>query len=92
MMAAAAAEVGAVAYRQAASESVVKHGQTGELVEPGDASGLVAAIRAALDDPNRRQAYGKRARSRAMRRFNRRHVEDQVFRIYDTVLEIKMTP
>jgi glycosyltransferase involved in cell wall biosynthesis len=92
MMAAAAAEVGAVAYRQAASESVVEHGQTGELVEPGDVGGLIAAIRAALDDPQRRQAYGKRARSRAMRRFNRQHVEDQVFRIYDTVLEIKMTP
>ena len=87
---AAATEVGALAYHLADSAAAIEHGQTGELVDCGDIDGLIMAIRAALDDPARRQSWAKRARALAMRRFNRQHIEDQIFRIYDTILETKL--
>lgn len=90
VMEAAATAVGAIAYHIADMSAAIEHGQTGELVDCGDVAGLVAATRAALDDPARRQLYGKRAVALAMRRFNRQHIEDQIFRIYDTVLETNL--
>lgn len=87
---AAATEVGALAYHLPDSGAAIEHGQTGELIDCADTAALVAAIRAALDDPARRQSWAKRARALAMRRFNRQHIEDQIFRIYDTTLETKL--
>lgn len=90
LMEAAACGVGAITYNLPATQSAVEQGQTGELISPGDHAALVASLRRALDDPSRLENYGLRARTRAARRFNRQHVEDQVFRIYDTVLEVKL--
>lgn len=90
LMEAAATEVGAIAYNIADAASAIEHGQTGELIDRGDIDQLIATIRTALDDPARRQSWANRARALAMRRFNRQHVEDQILRIYDTVLETKL--
>lgn len=90
LMEAAATQVGAIAYNLPATQSVIEHGQTGELVPRGDFDGLVDAVRQAIDNPGRLESYGLRARARAQHKFNRQHVEDQVFRMYDTVLEMKM--
>lgn len=54
-----ATEVGAVA-------EVVRHGQTGTVIEPGDLDALVAALRELLTDADLRERYGRAAR---------RHVE-----------------
>lgn len=90
LMEAAACGVGAITYNVPATQSAVEQGQTGELIPPGEADTLVASLRRALDDPTRLENYGLRARTRALRRFSRQHVEDQVFRLYDTVLEVKL--
>ena len=90
LMEAAATKVGAIAYQLPATESIIEQGQTGQLVPAGDAEALVEAVREALDDPKRLDNYGVRARARAVRKFNRQHVEDQVFRMYDTVLEMRL--
>jgi glycosyltransferase involved in cell wall biosynthesis len=89
LMEAGACGVGAIAYNLPATQTVIEHGQTGELVTRGDVDALAHAVRNALDDPRRIETYGVRARGRAVRKFNRQYVEDQVFRLYDTVLEMK---
>ena len=43
---------------------VVRHGQTGLLVPPGDARALAAAIAGLMDDPERRRRIGRAARER----------------------------
>jgi glycosyltransferase involved in cell wall biosynthesis len=90
LMEAAACKVGAIAYNLPATQSVIEHGQTGELIPLGAVDRLIESLRGALGNPTRLENYGARARSRALRKFNRQHVEDQVFRLYDTVLEVKL--
>ncbi|MFP4599912.1 MAG: glycosyltransferase [Persicimonas sp.] len=90
LMQAAAAGVSAVAYHLPATQTVIEHGQTGDLLPRGEVDALVEAIRRSLDEPRRLETYGVRARGRAVRKFSRQHVEDQVFRMYDTVLETRL--
>jgi glycosyltransferase involved in cell wall biosynthesis len=47
----------------------VEHGSTGLLVPPDRPAALAEAMRSLLDDPNRREAMGNRARARALRSF-----------------------
>ena len=49
-------------------EAVVP-GETGELVEPGDAKPLAAAIVKLLKDPDLRRAYGDAGRQRVAEQF-----------------------
>lgn len=90
LMEAAASAVGAVAYHVPAADTVIEQGQTGQLVEQRQQGALAEAVRAALDDPGRLGAYGRRARSHAVRKFNRRHIEEQMLRMYDSLLEIRL--
>lgn len=92
LMEAAAAKLAAIAYHLPTSEAAIEHGQTGMLLPAGEQAALIQEIRAALNDPHRTQAWGSRARSLALRHFSRQHIEDQVFRIYDTTLEMKLMP
>jgi glycosyltransferase involved in cell wall biosynthesis len=59
-----AASVGlpVVGPRLGAIPDVVVAGRTGELFEPGDEAGLVEALRALVDDPERRERLGRAAR------------------------------
>lgn len=41
--------------------------ETGYLIEPGDVDALVEALRALIDDPERRRTFGERARDRVER-------------------------
>ncbi len=49
---------------------VVRHGETGLLVPPGDARALAAAIGALIDDPARRRGMGQAGRRRVLREFS----------------------
>ncbi|MEX2624551.1 MAG: glycosyltransferase [Acidimicrobiia bacterium] len=51
-----------VASDIAALREVVREGENADLVSPGDAAGLAAAIRGLLNDPERRGQYGERSR------------------------------
>ncbi len=49
---------------------IIAHGQTGFLVDPGDAEGLARAMEELLIDPQRRQALGQAARKRTRELFD----------------------
>jgi glycosyltransferase involved in cell wall biosynthesis len=90
-MEAQAMRVPVVAYRTAEYGSVVADGQTGRLVEAGDVDGLVGTLLGLFDDPKKVRDFGRRARARSTKRFDRQHVENQVLRLNDALLEEKIT-
>jgi glycosyltransferase involved in cell wall biosynthesis len=57
-------------------------GETGELVAPRRPLLLAAALRALLDDPERRAAYGHASRQRAVRLYDWRRVVQQTEAVY----------
>ena len=59
-----------VAARAGGIPEVVRHGESGLLVEPGDAGALAGAILALLQDPERRQALGRGGRALVERCFS----------------------
>lgn len=90
VMRAQAMAIPALAYASAATETVVAEGQTGHLIPVEERDELGRAIDELLDRPRRLRDYGVRARSRATGRFDRRHVDEQVLRLYDRLLERKL--
>jgi glycosyltransferase involved in cell wall biosynthesis len=62
-----------VACRAGAIPELVFDGQTGTLVDPGDAAALAGALRRYAERPDLRSAHGLAARAAAIERF---HIED----------------
>jgi glycosyltransferase involved in cell wall biosynthesis len=58
-----------VASRAGGLPEVVEEGVTGDLVPPGDAGALAAAITRLLQDADRRERYGRAGRERAREKF-----------------------
>jgi glycosyltransferase involved in cell wall biosynthesis len=58
-----------VASRTGGLPSLIEHGRTGYLVEPGDAAGLAAAVCDLLADGSGRARMGELARDRVLREF-----------------------
>ena len=59
-----------VATQVGAVDTLVKHGITGLVVEPGDIAGLSDALEQMITDVKRRQAFGIEARRVAEREFD----------------------
>lgn len=78
--------VAALDCRQA--REVVVHDSTGIIASLDDYLSQVCRL---LDDPGRLRRMGVRARTRAVERFDRRQVDDQMLRLYDNVLRGKLT-
>ncbi len=72
LLEAAACGLACVASRIGGVVDALEDGQSGMLVEAGDASGLAAALGALLDLPERRAALGAAARETALRCFDER--------------------
>jgi glycosyltransferase involved in cell wall biosynthesis len=72
LLEAASCGLACVASRIGGVEDVIEDGRSGILVEPGDVSGLSAALGALLDLPERRSALGEAARERVLTRFDER--------------------
>jgi glycosyltransferase involved in cell wall biosynthesis len=70
LLQAASCGVAIVAARAGGIPEVVRHGESGLLVEPGDAGALAGAILALLQDPERRQALGRGGRALVERCFS----------------------
>jgi colanic acid/amylovoran biosynthesis glycosyltransferase len=70
VMEALAAERPVVASRVSGVPELVVDGETGLLVEPGDESGLTAAIRRLLDDPAQAAELGRAGRRLVLRDFD----------------------
>jgi rhamnosyl/mannosyltransferase len=62
-------------------------GETGLTVPPRDADALASAITELLDDPERRRAYGDRARERVERHFERERMLDTMESRYRAIIE-----
>ena len=58
----------------------------GLLVEPGDVSGLAAAIRTLLDDSTRAEALGARARERCVERYSFQAARGELFPLIERVM------
>jgi glycosyltransferase involved in cell wall biosynthesis len=57
-------------------------GETGELVSPRQPEQLASTLRALLEDPDRRAAYGRAARQRAVRLYDWRRVVELTENVY----------
>jgi glycosyltransferase involved in cell wall biosynthesis len=63
----------------------IRHGETGLLVPPRSPEALGAAIRALLDDPDRRVTMGVAGRDRVERDFTWRSVAEHTASLYETI-------
>ena len=88
MTAAEALSVGrpVIASRLGALEEIVRHGETGWLVPPGDVDALTAALTAALLDPVTADRLGEAARREYLKSFNLEHNFETLIRIYDAAI------
>jgi glycosyltransferase involved in cell wall biosynthesis len=87
-----AAGLPVIASRIGALPEVVDDDCTGLLVDPGDATSLVAAMRELYASPFRREKMGRKARKRFERCFRvERYIEDFT-RVYDDLLGNKSAP
>lgn len=81
-----------VATRVTGTAEVVQHGQTGYLVELGDAEDLAARLGELLRRPQLRAEMGARGRQVALREFDETPVVESLKQIYRTLLLKKGLP
>jgi glycosyltransferase involved in cell wall biosynthesis len=81
-----AAGVPVVATRIGGVPLAVRDGETGVLIEPGDIGALRDALIALLTDRERRIAYGRAARQRAMELFAAETQLDRIAALWRDVL------
>ena len=84
---AAAAGLPVVAAAHGGVTEVVRDGQTGLLVRPGDAGTLAAALRRLADHPDLARRLGAAGADDARARFGRERMLDEVQGIYDELLD-----
>jgi glycosyltransferase involved in cell wall biosynthesis len=89
MLEAMSAGLPLVATRVSGTEDAFAEGDLGEMVEPGNAGALAAAMLRMLDDPARREACGRAAREVALQRYALPQVVDELERIYAAAGERK---
>jgi len=75
-----------VAADMPGSREVVRHGETGLLVPPGDVARLAEAIAVLAGDPARREAMGRAGRVLVEREFAENIVAGQTLALYRTIL------
>ena len=80
------AELPVVATRVSAVPEIVADGETGILVEPGDADAVARALVELLRDDARRRALGEAGRRRARERFSVARMADETAAVYREAL------
>jgi hypothetical protein len=83
---AAAAGCAVIAAAHGGLPEIVRDGETGLLVPPGDAAALARACASLLDDDALRARLGSAAATDARERFSADRLRDSVQRLYDEVL------
>jgi mannosyltransferase len=81
-----AAGAAVVAARAGAAESVVRDGEDGLLVPPGDVAALVAALEPLMRDPARAAALGRNARPRILADFGIDAEVERIVAVYRGML------
>lgn len=80
---AAAAGLPVVASSHGGVAEVVRDGETGRLVAPGDAAALAAALRALADDPGTSEGMGRAAQRDVAERFALARMLEELQAVYD---------
>lgn len=75
-----------VASRIGGIPEIVRDGEGGVLVPPGDAASLAHVLKLLLADPVRRGSYGQRAHAHFLERFSRRQMLDGLRTAYESAL------
>ena len=76
-----------IATRIAGAPEVIRDGDDGFLVEPGDAHALARGVEQVLAlPPEARKEIGRRGRERALELFDQEDVLNDLFRAYDRLL------
>jgi len=78
-----------VASRVGGIPEVVVDGETGWLVEPGDATALGQALREALADPERARRMGEAGRRRVEAHFSWDRIADRTMTVYGEAIDSK---
>jgi glycosyltransferase involved in cell wall biosynthesis len=65
---------------------IVVHGENGLLVPARDSGALAAAVKALLDDPDRRSILGARGRCMTEENFSVEHISHQTLNVYNDLL------
>jgi len=81
-----AAAVPVVATRVGGVPELIIDGETGMLVEPGDADALASAIATLAADPDRRSRLGRSGAKRAAEEFSLEGAARKVVDLYDELL------
>jgi mannosyltransferase len=84
---AAATGCAVVCSRTGAFDQLTVPGETGELVDTGDAVGLADAVRHVMADPQRALALGEAARQRVMARFSLAQEAAGIGRVYQQLFD-----
>ncbi len=84
--------VPAVATRVGAFEAQVIEGQTGKLVDPGDASALAAAIESMISDPRVLRRMGEAGRLHVLRHFTIEREAEAIIAVYRELLALRARP
>ena len=84
---AAAAGLPVVAASHGGLTEIVRDGETGLLVPPGDPAALARALRSLADDPERRVRMGELAAADATERFDPERMLAETHAVYERVLE-----
>jgi len=91
-MQAMAAGVPVVASGVGGIYSLIEDGETGVLVNSGDADGLARAIKDLLADENLRSDLARRAREKIEKRFSAENVAREILEFYAGVIEATGAP
>jgi glycogen(starch) synthase len=75
-----------VGCRAGGMSEVIDEGVTGLLAEPGDATSLISAIGALLDDAGTRRAFGRAGRERYLQLYTRNALIDRTLNFYREIL------
>ncbi|MEW5886795.1 MAG: glycosyltransferase family 4 protein [Pseudomonadota bacterium] len=84
---AAATGCALVCSRTGAFEQLVQPGQSGYLVDTGDAPGLAQAVRAVLQDPQQALRMGQAARARVLEQFTLEREAAGIGRVYQALFD-----
>jgi glycosyltransferase involved in cell wall biosynthesis len=82
---AASMEVPSLAYDCGGATDIIRHGETGWLVEPDQIGGIAATLRTLAQNPERLRQTGEKARAWVLRAFTTQPVTHQIERAFDRV-------
>ena len=76
------------AATEAGPAETVRHGETGNLIDPGDIAGFSQAVTRLLDDHSLHKSMGRAGRAHVCARFSVETASDAYRRIFEDLLKL----